>query len=95
MIAVRLHLDNCPADNGALRVIAESQTAGLVSEKRIAEWSGSSPFVVLPAKRGDAILMRPLLLHSSVPVHEAGYHRIIQFEFAAELLPGELEWAIA
>lgn len=95
MLAVRLHLDDCPIENGALRVIPRSHTSGLLSTKKIEEFTASSPQVVLPANCTDAILMRPLLLHSSSPADSPGHRRIIHIEYACESLPGGLEWAIA
>jgi ectoine hydroxylase-related dioxygenase (phytanoyl-CoA dioxygenase family) len=95
MLAVRLHLDDCPAENGALKVMPKSQNAGFLNAKKIEEWGATTQHVVCPANRGDAILMRPLLLHSSSPSDAPGHRRIIHIEYAAEPLPGGLEWAIA
>lgn len=95
MLAVRLHLDDCPPENGALRVIAGSHTAGFFSARKIEEWTATNPQVLCPANCRDAILMRPLLLHSSSPADSPGHRRIIHIEYACEPLPGGLEWAIA
>jgi hypothetical protein len=58
MITMRLHLDDCPAENGALRVIAGSHRSGLLARTQIqALTTGHAQTVT--AKAGDAILMRP------------------------------------
>jgi ectoine hydroxylase-related dioxygenase (phytanoyl-CoA dioxygenase family) len=43
---------------------------------------------------GDALIMRPLLLHASSPARKAHHRRVIHLEFApADLLPPGLHWA--
>ena len=64
VLAIRIHLDECGADNGPLRVIPGSHGRGFLSDKQIQEWPKDAA-VTCRASRGDAILMRPLLLHSS------------------------------
>jgi hypothetical protein len=44
------------------------------------------------ASRGDAILMRPLLLHSSLPAKVPSSRRVVHLEFADEELPKGAEW---
>jgi ectoine hydroxylase-related dioxygenase (phytanoyl-CoA dioxygenase family) len=92
---MRLHLDDCPVQNGALRVIAGSHRNGLLARTQIqAMTTGSSQTIT--AKAGDAVFMRPLLLHGS-PAAEAAHHRrVLHLEFApADLLPPDLAWAEA
>jgi len=92
MLAVRLHLDDCPEENGALRVIPRSHRHGKLSGGQIDEMS-AQPRVVCEAKEGDALLMRPLLLHASSPAKSPSRRRVIHLEFAAAELPAPLEWA--
>jgi hypothetical protein len=42
--------------------------------------------------KGGVILMRPLLLHASSTARVAGRRRVLHLEFAADDLPGNLEW---
>jgi ectoine hydroxylase-related dioxygenase (phytanoyl-CoA dioxygenase family) len=43
---------------------------------------------------GDALVMRPLLLHASSPSRKPDHRRVIHLEFAAEdLLPPSMKWA--
>ena len=91
MLAVRIHLDDCNADNGPLRVVAGSHKHGFLSDRQIQDWLKNGA-VTCVASRGDAILMRPLLLHSSSPATVPGSRRVIHLEFAADELPNGVEW---
>lgn len=92
MLTVRLHLDVCDAANGPLQVIPGSHKSGRLTARQISEWRRQRPPVTCTAPRGAAMLMRPLLLHASsaavVPMHR----RVVHLEFAAESLPGGLNW---
>ncbi len=91
MLAIRIHLDNCEADNGPLRVIPGSHLHGFLSEKQIQEWPKNTA-VTCGARRADAILMRPLLLHSSPPAMVPSRRRVIHLEFAQDELPAGTKW---
>lgn len=81
MLAVRVHLDDCPPDNGALRLLPGSHRQGYVGEE-----------VTPHLRAGDALLMRPLTVHASSPSANASHRRVIHIDFAASDLPGGLEW---
>jgi hypothetical protein len=83
MLAIRLHLDDCGPDNGPLRVIPGSH----LSMEDVTE-----PVVELTAKRGEVLLMRPLLLHSSCRATAPKHRRVIHLEYSAVHLPSPLEW---
>jgi ectoine hydroxylase-related dioxygenase (phytanoyl-CoA dioxygenase family) len=91
MLAIRIHLDECGAENGPLRVIPGSHKHGFLSDRQIQDWPKTEA-VTCTANRGDAILMRPLLLHSSPLATVPSSRRIIHLEFAAEELPNGAEW---
>ena len=46
----------------------------------------------MPVPAGGLLLMHPLLLHASSPASQPGHRRVIHLEYAAESLPGQLEW---
>jgi ectoine hydroxylase-related dioxygenase (phytanoyl-CoA dioxygenase family) len=91
MLAMRLHLDESHENNGPLRIIPSSHEAGCLSAEEIAAWK-ERPSVTCTAPRGGAILMRPLLLHASYSCSKPEPRRVIHLEFAADDLPGGLEW---
>ncbi len=92
MLTVRLHLDDADATNGALRVLPGSHVMGRLSPERIrslrAEWGDA----VCAAAAGDALLMRPLLLHASGRSVSPRHRRVLHIEYAAFPLPDGLEW---
>jgi len=84
MLTVRLHLDDCDQENGALRVIPGSHRLGRLSAERIREQCA-----------GDALLMRPLLLHASGRSKSGRHRRVLHIEYAGFSLPAPLEWCTA
>lgn len=67
MLTVRLHLDPCGEENGALRILPGSHTRGKIPEDEIVTMRESLPEEVCAVGLGGALLMRPLLLHASSP----------------------------
>jgi ectoine hydroxylase-related dioxygenase (phytanoyl-CoA dioxygenase family) len=65
MLSVRLHLDDCPSENGALRVIPGSHLEGKLGEARIDKVVSASDAVTCELAAGGALVMRPLLIHAS------------------------------
>lgn len=93
MITMRLHLDDCPAENGALRVVPESHRQGVLGRDQILAES-QNPSEMITADAGDALFMRPLILHASSPARAPSHRRVLHLEFApSDLLPEELAWA--
>ena len=92
MVTIRLHLDDTPASNGALRVIPGSHRRGRISAAALAEYEKVDE-VVCECMSGDALLMSPLLLHSSRRSVAPERRRVIYFEYARsiDLDPG-LQW---
>jgi len=95
LVAVRVHLDDCEAGAGPLRVVPGSHRHGRLSRseaRRQRETSGEVPCL---AKRGDALLMRPLLLHASSKATVPSRRRVLHFLFGPAELPYGLRWANA
>lgn len=92
MLTVRLHLDDCGLDNGPLRVLPGSHRSGIIDAQAIIELRGRMDEIACTALHGDALLMRPLLLHASSAAAAASHRRVIHLEFAGEELPDGLEW---
>jgi hypothetical protein len=91
MVAVRIHLDECDAANGPLRVIPKSHRYGRISEKQIERHLTETPVTCLVSS-GGVLLMKPLLLHASSPSQSPAHRRVIHIEYAACTLPPELRW---
>jgi hypothetical protein len=92
MLAVRIHLDDCHEGNGALRVLPGTHQLGRLASERIPELQAQVREVVCCAKAGDAMLMRPLLLHASGKSEGNARRRVLHIEYAATELPGGLRW---
>ncbi len=92
MLAIRIHLDDCNEDNGALRVIPDSHRLGRLTGAQIEDAVAATPAVTCAATAGSALLMRPLLLHASSPARLPSHRRVIHVEFAATELPSGLRW---
>ncbi len=92
MLTLRLHLDPCPKENGALRVLPGSHLSGRLSPVEIQAWRERVEERVCEVEHGGILLMKPLLLHASsastVPLHR----RVLHIEWAAEALSAPLRW---
>lgn len=95
MLTVRLHLDPADEANGALWVSPGSHRLGRLpaaDAAAIAERNGKHLCVV---RAGDALLLRPLILHASRKATSSVPRRVVHLEFARASLPGSLSWAEA
>jgi hypothetical protein len=95
MISLRIHLDDCAVNNGAIKFIAGSHRLGILDHSRVAELRDSSEHSICSANRGDIIVMRPLILHSSSAAETPNKRRVLHLEYAGVNLPAGLQWAEA
>jgi ectoine hydroxylase-related dioxygenase (phytanoyl-CoA dioxygenase family) len=94
LVAVRVHLDDCGSGAGPLRVVPRSHQYGRLSESHARERRAVGE-VECVAKRGDALLMRPLLLHASSKAISPVRRRVLHFLFGSAELPHALRWSNA
>ncbi len=92
MLTVRVHLDDCDAENGPLRMLPGSHAAGVLSPGEIRAWRHRTAVVECIVPAGGALLMRPLVLHASSASIVPRHRRVIHIEYAAAELPGGLRW---
>jgi hypothetical protein len=92
MLTVRLHLDDADESNGALRVLPGSHRFGRLSADRIQQVRCEQPDFLCTLTAGDAMLMRPLLLHASGRSSSSRHRRVLHIEYAAFTLPSGLSW---
>jgi Phytanoyl-CoA dioxygenase (PhyH) len=89
MLTLRLHLDDMTDENGPLKVMPGSHMTGKRNE------SGDRTPVTILGRRGDVLLMRPLLSHcSNKSLRDTTQHRrILHYEFAGvQDLPDGYVW---
>ncbi|HSI10644.1 MAG TPA: phytanoyl-CoA dioxygenase family protein [Chthoniobacter sp.] len=92
MLTIRLHLDDADETNGALRVLPGSHHFGRPNAERIQELRGERDGFLCEAAAGDALLMRPLLLHASGRSVSPRHRRVLHIEYAGFALPEPLRW---
>jgi ectoine hydroxylase-related dioxygenase (phytanoyl-CoA dioxygenase family) len=92
MFSVRVHLDDCDASNGALRVLPGTHRLGRLTAPRIGELERDSAAVTCAVRSGDVVVMRPLLVHASSAAAEATHRRVIHIDYAVSGLDGSLQW---
>jgi hypothetical protein len=92
LVAVRVHVDACPAESGALRVVPRSHAFGRLDGADLIERRKEHGEVVVAVPRGGALVMRPLLLHASSKATEPMPRRVLHFVFGPRRLPFGLEW---
>jgi hypothetical protein len=92
MLTIRLHLDDADESNGALRVLPGSHLFGRLSSERILELRSQQLDFICRVAAGDALLMRPLLLHASSRSISTQHRRVLHIEYAAFTLPNNLQW---
>jgi ectoine hydroxylase-related dioxygenase (phytanoyl-CoA dioxygenase family) len=86
VLAVRLHLDDCTATNGALKVLPGTHR-GRMPATEIDAQQQRAESVTCEVPSGGLLLMKPLLLHASSSMDEPRSRRVIHFE-----LPLPLQW---
>lgn len=89
VVTLRLHFDDCGAENGPLVVLPGSHRGGTLPESEAGSGEGALALVV---QKGDVIVTRPLLLHSSSPATSASHRRVLHVEYSGTLLPEPLLW---
>jgi ectoine hydroxylase-related dioxygenase (phytanoyl-CoA dioxygenase family) len=92
MVTVRVHLDPCPASNGALRVMPGSHKLGRIDQNEALSRVNEANAITCEARAGAALVMRPLLLHASSPSTQPAHRRVLHFDFATGDLPNGLQW---
>jgi len=90
LVAVRVHLDECGADDGPLFVVPGSHKQGVIHARDAAPMRVREQACLATA--GDALAMRPLLLHRSSKSSGASKRRVLHFLFGPASMPQGIEW---
>ena len=93
MVTVRLHLDDCYANNGSLKILPGTHRQGKLGAAEISKWTTNGEPFVCELLKGDALLLRPLLLHASARAENPRHRRVLHIEYATQELPNGLRWA--
>lgn len=92
MVTLRVHLDDVPDTNAPLLIAPGSHKVGRIPVERIDAVVDQHGTVACLAKAGDAWLYATPILHASQAAAAPARRRVLQIDFAAEDLPGGLEW---
>jgi Phytanoyl-CoA dioxygenase (PhyH) len=93
MVTLRVHLDACTEDDGALEVMQGSHGHGRLDRSAIdAIVAAQQPLLCL-AERGDILAIRPLLVHRSQRAKRPTRRRVLHLEYVAGALPRGLSFA--
>jgi hypothetical protein len=92
MITLRVHLDDVPATNAPLLIAPGSHKHGRVLINAIDEVVRLRGTVTCIATAGDVWAYATPILHASEAAAVPARRRVLQVDYAADGLPGQLEW---
>jgi ectoine hydroxylase-related dioxygenase (phytanoyl-CoA dioxygenase family) len=92
MLALRVHLDACTADNGPVRVIDGTHRLGRLTPEAIGRLRAEKAESSCLVEEGGVLAFRPLLLHASSPATQPTHRRVIHIEYATRSLAAPLLW---
>ena len=92
MLALRLHIDDCSVDDGALKVVPGSHLGGRLQDPDKGRLRAELGEVLCPVDAGGGMAMRPLLLHASSKAVGTSRRRVLHFVFGPARLPDGLAW---
>jgi ectoine hydroxylase-related dioxygenase (phytanoyl-CoA dioxygenase family) len=90
ILALRIHLDASKSDNGPLKVVPGSHTAGVMTDEEVSALAKAQRQVECLVGRGGVLAMRPLLIHASSKAKSGEPRRVLHIEYAEslDLAPG-------
>lgn len=92
LVALRVHLDPCGPDDGALRFVPGSHRRGVVDAALAVHERGRLGEEMCTAAAGDLIAMKPLVLHASSKSRGYSRRRVLHFLFGPPALPDGAQW---
>ena len=92
MVTLRAHLDDVPATNAPLLIAPGSHLHGRVAVNDIDKIIALNGTEACVAEAGDIWLYAAPILHASKKAASPASRRVLQVDYAAEELPGGLEW---
>jgi len=91
-MTIRIHLDAVPTTNAPLLIAPGSHRLGRVPESQIELAVGRHGVRACLAHAGDIWVYSTPILHASDAAIEPLRRRVLQVDYAAEELPGGVEW---
>ena len=88
---IRIHIDKTTKDNGALKVINNSHSKGILRIEKL-DFENEKE-TICEVEKGGIMIMKPLLFHASNKTTNNERRRVIHIEFSKHELPDGLEWS--
>ncbi|KAF2510057.1 phytanoyl-CoA dioxygenase [Flavobacterium zhairuonense] len=88
---IRIHIDKTTKDNGALKVINNSHSKGILRIENL-DFEKETE-TICEVEKGGIMIMKPLLFHASNKTTNNERRRVIHIEFSKQQLPSGLEWS--
>lgn len=88
---IRIHIDKTTKDNGALKVINNSHSKGILRIEKLDFVKEKE--TICEVQKGGIMIMKPLLFHASNKTTNNERRRVIHIEFSKQELPEGLEWS--
>ncbi|WP_426486312.1 phytanoyl-CoA dioxygenase family protein [Flavobacterium sp. 2] len=88
---IRIHIDKTTKDNGALKVINNSHSKGILRIENLDLKKEKE--TICEVEKGGIMIMKPLLFHASNKTTNNERRRVIHIEFSKQELPNGLEWS--
>lgn len=92
MVTLRIHLDDVPIDNAPLLIAPGSHRLGRLPEETVERAVRRCGVFACVARRGDIWAYATPILHASGAARGDRRRRVLQIDYAADALPGGLEW---
>lgn len=92
MTALRIHLDDCNEQNGAMWVLPGTHRQGIIDAQDVPVILQGTKIFTCNAAKGSVMLMSQLLLHKSPYSLSEMPRRVLHIEYSAEELAEGLEW---
>jgi ectoine hydroxylase-related dioxygenase (phytanoyl-CoA dioxygenase family) len=93
MITIRLHIDPADEASGCLKVIPASHRLGVIKQEAIGNIVARENSIACVVAAGDAVIMRPHILHSSGKSTGSAHRRVVHLEYSSLSLPDGICWA--
>ena len=87
---IRIALDDCNSQNGALKIVPKTHKLGILQRSQIERIVKANSPVTCSLQAGDVLLMHPLVLHSSAKSTSDRDRRVIHLEYSSAELPPDL-----
>jgi ectoine hydroxylase-related dioxygenase (phytanoyl-CoA dioxygenase family) len=91
-LSVRIHLDDCFTENGAILISPKSNQYGIIKNKAEVEKITRDNILYCEINKGGIMFITPLLLHKSPYSITYKKRRILQIDYVGSPLPNGLEW---